>query len=71
MSIRQKLDRLSRSVHFLSGLMEQGVDFIALDMPEANKLTIHIMAAVAQQEREAISARTMVSSSTRDCELVR
>lgn len=53
-----KLDRLSRSVHFLSGLMERGVDFIALDLREANRLTLHIMAAVAQQEREAISART-------------
>lgn len=53
-----KLDRLSRNVHFLSGLMEQGVDFVACDMPTANKLTVHIMAAVAQQEREAISART-------------
>jgi DNA invertase Pin-like site-specific DNA recombinase len=53
-----KLDRLSRNVHFLSGLMEQGVPFVACDMPTANGLTVHIMAAVAQQEREAISART-------------
>lgn len=53
-----KLDRLSRNVHFLTGLEEQGVDFVACDMPEANRLTVHIMAAVAQQEREAISART-------------
>lgn len=53
-----KLDRLSRNVHFLSGLMEQGVDFVACDLPTANKLTVHIMAAVAQQEREAISVRT-------------
>jgi len=53
-----KLDRLSRNVHFLSGLEEEGVDFVACDMPEANRLTVHIMAAVAQQEREAISSRT-------------
>ncbi|WP_269715653.1 recombinase family protein [Caulobacter sp. NIBR2454] len=53
-----KLDRLSRNVHFLSGLMEQGVPFVACDMPGANSLTVHIMAAVAQQEREAVSART-------------
>lgn len=53
-----KLDRLARNVHFLSGLMEQGVDFVACDMPTANRLTVHIMAAVAQAEREAISART-------------
>jgi DNA invertase Pin-like site-specific DNA recombinase len=53
-----KLDRLSRNVHFLSGLMERGVDFVAVDMPSANKLTVHIMAAVAEQERDAISART-------------
>ena len=59
-----KLDRLSRNVHFLSGLMEQGVDFVACDMPTANKLTVHIMAAVAQQEREAISARTKAAIGT-------
>ena len=53
-----KLDRLSRNVHFLSGLMERGIDFVACDMPTANKLTVHIMAAVAEQEREAVSART-------------
>lgn len=53
-----KLDRLSRDVHFLTGLEKQGVDFVACDMPDANRLTVHIMVAVAQQEREAISART-------------
>jgi DNA invertase Pin-like site-specific DNA recombinase len=53
-----KLDRLSRDVHFLTGLERQGIDFIACDMPKANRLTVHIMAAVAQQEREAVSART-------------
>jgi len=53
-----KLDRLARNVHFLSGLMESGVDFLAVDNPAANKLTVHIMAAMAEYEREAISART-------------
>jgi DNA invertase Pin-like site-specific DNA recombinase len=53
-----KLDRLSRNVHFISGLMDAGVEFVACDMPHANKLTIHILAAVAEHEREAISART-------------
>lgn len=53
-----KLDRLSRNVHFLSGLMEQKVPFVACDMPNANSFTVHIMAAVAQHEREVISART-------------
>ncbi len=53
-----KLDRLARNVHFISGLMESGVDFVAADMPEANKLTVHVLAAVAEHEREAISART-------------
>ena len=42
-----KLDRLARNVHFISGLMESGVDFVAVDMPQANRLTIHIMAAFA------------------------
>jgi DNA invertase Pin-like site-specific DNA recombinase len=53
-----KLDRLARNVHFVTGLMETGVEFIAADMPQANKLTIHIIAAVAEAEAEAISART-------------
>jgi DNA invertase Pin-like site-specific DNA recombinase len=53
-----KLDRLARNVHFVSGLMEAKVDFVAVDMPEANRLTIHIMAAMAEHEAEAISKRT-------------
>ena len=53
-----KLDRLARNVAFISKLMESGVEFTAADMPFANKLTIHILAAVAEHEREAISART-------------
>jgi len=53
-----KLDRLSRDAHFLIGLEKAGLDFVAADMPNANRLTIGIMALVAQQEREAISART-------------
>lgn len=53
-----KLDRLSRNVAFLATLQDSGVKFIAADMPEANELTVHIMAAVAQAERKAISKRT-------------
>jgi len=53
-----KLDRLSRDAHFLIGLDKADVDFVAVDVPNANKLTVGIMALVAQQEREAISART-------------
>lgn len=53
-----KLDRLSRNVAFISKLMESGVEFVAADMPHANRLTVHILAAVAEHEREAISART-------------
>ncbi|MBV8676279.1 MAG: recombinase family protein, partial [Planctomycetaceae bacterium] len=53
-----KLDRLSRNVHFLSGLMESGVDFIACDNPHANRLTLHILAAVAEDEARRISERT-------------
>jgi len=53
-----KLDRLARNVAFTSALMESGVDFIACDNPTANKLTIHILAAVAENEAEAISQRT-------------
>ncbi len=53
-----KLDRLSRNVAFLAALQESGARFLAADMPEANELTVHIMAAVAQAERKAISRRT-------------
>ena len=56
-----KLDRLSRNVAFLANLMESGVQFIACDNPQANELTIHILAAVAEAERKAISERTMVA----------
>lgn len=53
-----KLDRLARNVHFTSGLMESGVDFVACDNPHANRLTIHILAAVAEDEAARISERT-------------
>lgn len=53
-----KLDRLARNVAFISALMEAGVDFVACDFPEASPLTLHIMAAVAEHEAKAISART-------------
>jgi DNA invertase Pin-like site-specific DNA recombinase len=53
-----KLDRLARNVAFISNLMESGVDFVAADMPMANRLTVHILAAVAEHEREMISSRT-------------
>ena len=53
-----KLDRLSRDAHFLLGLEKAGVDFIAADMPTANRLTVGIMAMVADEERRMISART-------------
>src|ERR1700712_922397 len=53
-----KLDRLARNVHFISSLMESDVDFVACDFPEANRLTVHILAAVAEHEAGMISART-------------
>jgi DNA invertase Pin-like site-specific DNA recombinase len=53
-----KLDRLARNVAFIANLMESAVDFTAADMPHANRLTVHILAAVAEHEREVISART-------------
>ncbi|MGN6236598.1 recombinase family protein [Dyella sp.] len=53
-----KLDRLSRNAAFLLTLRDSGVRFVAADMPDANDLTVGIMALVAQQEREAISKRT-------------
>lgn len=56
-----KLDRLGRNLAFIATLMESGVEFIAVDNPHANKLTIHILAAVAQHEREMISERTRLA----------
>src|SRR5215471_18532908 len=53
-----KLDRLSRDAHFLLGLEKAGVDFVAADMPHANRLTVGIMAMVADEERRMISKRT-------------
>jgi DNA invertase Pin-like site-specific DNA recombinase len=53
-----KLDRLSRNLAFIAAPMDSGVEFVAVDNPHANKLTVHILAAVAQHEREMIAERT-------------
>jgi len=53
-----KLDRLARNVAFISNLMESDVEFHAVDFPQANRLTVHILAAVAEHEAKAISERT-------------
>jgi DNA invertase Pin-like site-specific DNA recombinase len=53
-----KIDRLSRDAHFLLGLEKAGVDFAAADMPTANRLTVGIMAMVADEERRMISKCT-------------
>lgn len=53
-----KLDRLARNVHFVSGLLESGCDFIAVDMPSANKVMIQMFAVMSEWERDQIAART-------------
>lgn len=53
-----KLDRLGRNVAFISKLMESNVGFVAADMPTANKLTLHVMAAFAEYYRDQVSANT-------------
>jgi DNA invertase Pin-like site-specific DNA recombinase len=56
-----KLDRLARNVNFVSSLMDAGVEFLACDMPSANNFTIHIFAALAEQEAKLISSRTRLA----------
>ncbi|MCC4115289.1 recombinase family protein [Aromatoleum toluclasticum] len=53
-----KLDRLARNVHFVSGLLETGVEFVAADMPQANKTMLQMHSVMAEWERDQISART-------------
>lgn len=53
-----KLDRLARNMAFISALMDSDVEFVACDNPHANRLTLHILAAVAENEARAISERT-------------
>jgi len=53
-----KIDRLARNVHFVSGLLETGVDFVAADMPNANKVMIQMYSVMAEWERDQISERT-------------
>ena len=52
-----KLDRLARNVSFVSSLMDSKIKFKAVDFPEANELTIHILSAISQHEAEIISKR--------------
>lgn len=56
-----KLDRLARNVAFIANIMDSGIDFAACDLPEANRLLLHIMAAVAENEARAISDRTIAA----------
>ncbi len=56
-----KLDRLSRNVAFIAALMDGNVEFVAVDNPHAARLTLHILAAVAEHEAEAISQRTIAA----------
>ncbi|RYD71303.1 MAG: recombinase family protein [Verrucomicrobiaceae bacterium] len=53
-----KLDRLARNVHFISGLMEAGVEFTAVDQPTKDRFMLHIQAAFAEEEARRISQRT-------------
>lgn len=60
-----KLDRLSRKASFIFALRDSGVNFIACDMPEANRLTIDILAVIAEHEREMTAARTKAAAQVR------
>jgi len=58
MLVIAKLDRLARNVHFISGLLESGVEFVAVDMPHTNKVMIQIYSVMAEFERDQIASRT-------------
>jgi len=60
-----KLDRLARNMAFIANLMESKAEFLAVDFPTANRITLHIMAAFAEHEREMISARTKAALAVR------
>jgi DNA invertase Pin-like site-specific DNA recombinase len=60
-----KLDRLARDAHFLLGLDKAGIEFTAVDMPFVNRMTIGIMALVAEEEAKAISTRTKAALAAR------
>jgi len=64
-----KLDRLSRDVEFISGLFKSKVDFVAADNPYANKLTVQILAVVAEHEREVISERIKAALKVKSAQL--
>jgi DNA invertase Pin-like site-specific DNA recombinase len=53
-----RLDRRARNTALIAGLMQSAVDFVAADMPLANRFTLHILAAVAEYESRLISERT-------------
>jgi len=53
-----RLDRLARNVAFVANLMDSGVEFVCCDMPSVTRLTLHVLAAVAEEEARLISART-------------
>ena len=53
-----KLDRLARNVHFISGLLETGVRFLAVDMPQADRFMLHVYAAMGEEEARRIGERT-------------
>ena len=61
MLVIARLDRLARNVAFIANVMDSRAEFVACDMPQATRLTLHILAAVAEHERKAISQRTKVA----------
>ena len=69
--IAARLDRLSRSLSFVAAILDAGVEFVVADMPEANRLTLQLLAVMAEYEARLVSERTKAALAAAKCRGVR